>query len=428
VGIGEANPVSALHVNGVITGNGSGLTNLSAAQLTGSVPTASLTSLPAAGLTGSVPAASLTSVPSASLTGSLPLATLPSDIARRAGGNALTGTQSIANGRLGVGTTNPEALLQVGDKNVSNSLGMIRLASTSPSSAAWREWEIGVPGGTEDVTGKNYSFIIDDLLGGNGQPEVIVRYDTGHVGIGTADPAARLDVDTGGAGRVQIRNEGNFVPAINVTGGPLPGYLRFRNAFEIWPNDAGTAPGRMDIRNTTGAPTITMDGGPGRIGIGRTAAVNRLEVEGDASKAVAGAWLANSDRRIKTDITPVTGALATLEKVRPVTFRYTDEYRKTHPDIKDVPYYNVIAQEFREVFPDAVKSSGEKLPDGSEILQVDTYPATITALAAIKELKAENDALKAANLAMEQRLAAIEEMMRRTQPVKLNPNHQEVTP
>ena len=124
----------------------------------------------------------------------------------------------------------------------------------------------------------------------------------------------------------------------------------------------------------------------------------------------------------------MTGALATLEKVRPVTFRYTDDYLKAHPDIKDVPYYNVIAQEFREVFPNAVKSSGEKLPDGSEILQVDTYPATITALAAIKELKAENDALKAANQAMEQRLAALEEMMRRSQPVKINPNHQKVTP
>jgi len=47
---------------------------------------------------------------------------------------------------------------------------------------------------------------------------------------------------------------------------------------------------------------------------------------------------------------------------------------------------NVIAQEFGEVFPDYVQKSGEKLPDGSEILQVDPYPLTIYTAAAVQEL------------------------------------------
>lgn len=125
-----------------------------------------------------------------------------------------------------------------------------------------------------------------------------------------------------------------------------------------------------------------------KTGFGRAPAVNRLEVEGQASKSTAGNWAANSDRRIKTDIQSITGALETLDRIHPVTFRYSPGYLAQHPGIGDVPYYNVIAQEFREVFPDAVKSSGEKLPDGSDILQVDTYPATITSLAAIRELHA----------------------------------------
>jgi hypothetical protein len=244
-------------------------------------------------------------------------------------------TMRIQNGAVGIGTTNPGALLQLGDVAVSNSLGLMRFASTSPSRASWRSWEIGVPGGTEDVTGRNYSFVIEDLQSSNSQPEFMVRYDTGLVGIG------------------------------------------------------------------------------------RVPAANRLEVEGNASKTTAGDWLANSDRRIKTDIRPVTGALEKLEKVNPVTFRYTDEYRRAHPGIADVPYYNVIAQEFREAFPDAVKDSGEKLPDGSSILQVDTHPAAITALAAIKELKASHDqlrrekdaeiaALKATNDALAARLEKLE--------------------
>src|SRR5205085_1285598 len=83
-------------------------------------------------------------------------------------------------------------------------------------------------------------------------------------------------------------------------------------------------------------------------------------------------------RRIKMEIATIPEALATLSRVRPVTFRYTEEYRQAHPSIRDERYFNVIAQEFREVFPDAVHGGGDRMPDGSEILQVDTYPALIT--------------------------------------------------
>jgi hypothetical protein len=54
----------------------------------------------------------------------------------------------------------------------------------------------------------------------------------------------------------------------------------------------------------------------------------------------------------------------------------------------------VIAQEFQQVFPDEVKGSGEILPDGSEVLHVDTYPLTIYSAAAIQELHRENSWLK----------------------------------
>lgn len=132
------------------------------------------------------------------------------------------------------------------------------------------------------------------------------------------------------------------------------------------------------------------------IGIKRTATTNTLEVEGQASKTIAGNWAANSDRRIKSDIQPVTGALEKLTQIRLVDFHYTPDYRAAHPGIADKRYLNVIAQEFAEVFPDHVQSSGEKLPDGSDILQVDTYPLTIYSAAAVQELARENQALKAA--------------------------------
>jgi hypothetical protein len=124
----------------------------------------------------------------------------------------------------------------------------------------------------------------------------------------------------------------------------------------------------------------------GWVGIGRDAAGNNFEVEGNASKTTAGSWLANSDARIKQDIHPVTGALDKLAQVRLVSFRYTDDYRQRHPSIEDRAYVNVVAQEFQRVFPAAVTTSGEKLPDGESILQVDTYPLTIYSAAAVQEL------------------------------------------
>ena len=149
----------------------------------------------------------------------------------------------------------------------------------------------------------------------------------------------------------------------------------------------------------------------GKVGIKRTPVVNALEVEGSASKTTASGWLANSDRRIKTDIESITGALEKIDQVRLVDFRYTDEYRAAHPSIEDIRYPNVIAQEFAEVFPDDVKSSGELMPDGSPILQVDTYPLTIYTAAALQELHRENLALKKQVSEQESRLRKLEALL-----------------
>jgi hypothetical protein len=146
----------------------------------------------------------------------------------------------------------------------------------------------------------------------------------------------------------------------------------------------------------------------GKVGIRRAPAANALEVEGQASKTTAGNWLANSDRRIKDKVKPITGAVERLSKVRLVDFNYTSDYIAAHPGIEDKRYLNVIAQEFAEVFPEDVKSSGETLPDGSPILQVDTYPLTIYSAAAVQELAKENAALKKQLAEQEARIKRIE--------------------
>ncbi len=111
-----------------------------------------------------------------------------------------------------------------------------------------------------------------------------------------------------------------------------------------------------------------------------------------------------------------------------MTFRYDEAYRKANPGIGTQRYYNVIAQEFARVFPDGVKGSGDYLPGKTksrenEILEVDTYPATIASIAAIQELDVKSGLqeqrlaqLEAENAVLHARLAALERALSASAP------------
>ncbi len=99
-----------------------------------------------------------------------------------------------AAGGVGINTPNPGAMLQVGDQNLAGSQGMMRFGSHSSTGPENRYWDIGVPKGDADISGKNYAFVIDDPQLGT-EPEVVVRWDTGNVGIGLTNPGSKLHVN-----------------------------------------------------------------------------------------------------------------------------------------------------------------------------------------------------------------------------------------
>jgi hypothetical protein len=183
-------------------------------------------------------------------------------------------------------------------------------------------------------------------------------------------------------------------------------------------SSASTMSNKLYIENSSGSPLIygEFDNRKvslnGSTGIQRNALNNAFEVNGNASKTTAGSWLANSDARIKTDISDIENALETIMLLHPVKFRYSDEWLRRNPSIENRVYYNFIAQEFGKIFPELVKGSGEYL-DGQadEILQIDTWNAQIVSIKAIQDLVTENRQLKSEMEQLRERLAAIEAIL-----------------
>lgn len=277
---------------------------------------------------------------------------------------------------------------------------------------------ISYPGGEGDAhtfvwaDGQTPDFI------STGSNQFLVRANGG-VALNTNTPRARVTIEGANLWNPTLGNGwGDFTVGtathglgIGVaTGGAGAGTVR------LWPRG-----GTEDIAFTThGAPSVDIltIQSAGRICIRRSASTNALEVEGNASKTTSGSWLANSDRRIKTDIEALGSAVDTLLRLRPVRFRYTDAYRDAHPDIRDEWYYNVIAQEFAEVFPEAVRGSGETLPGltknpDSEILQVDFHPASVVNLAATQELALRMQHVEAENTRLRAELDALQAQVRK---------------
>lgn len=146
-----------------------------------------------------------------------------------------------------------------------------------------------------------------------------------------------------------------------------------------------------------------------------------------SNNVTAAAFLYSSDKRLKSDISALTGGLAKLDALKPVSFRFTADTSKT-------VHLGLLAQDVQKVYPEAVQS------DDKGFLKLD-YPALIgpmvgmlkelksnvftnrDELAAAKkqiaELKADNDNLEAVNRTLKasndnamQRLDALERNQR----------------
>ena len=128
----------------------------------------------------------------------------------------------------------------------------------------------------------------------------------------------------------------------------------------------------------------------GHVGVGKAAHPDyRLDVAGTAR---AGLFVETSDRRLKRDVRPLSGAesLAALASVPGVRYRWSAEYRRLRPGAERRWQVGVIAQDVARALPDLVRRGA----DGYLTVSYDRFVPHL--VGAVNTLSARLDGLRGA--------------------------------
>jgi hypothetical protein len=348
-----------LQVNGTLSGNGAGLTNLSATNLSGSVPSTSLTAVPAG-----------------SLTGTIANARLSTNVALRTGGNAFSGNQTIV-GTLGVGTVSPQGSLHVYSANnptvmriqstAGPGFGRIEFLSNPQGDPA--EWR---PAYIQSTDAGNFTGGLAFFVNGTGVANTfgsteVMRLVNGNVAIAPSSALSfgaqvRQMINLWGT-TIGIGVQGSTLYSRCNSGGPNEGFAWYKGGVH---NDAYANPG------------------------GGIELMHLVQ----AGLYVNGAVVLTSDRNAKENFAPVTSR-EVLEKVAamPISrwnFKHDGTTRHIGP----------MAQDFHAAFG-----------VGADDKHIATVDADGVALAAIQGLNQKLEEQRAENAELKQRLEALEKIV-----------------
>jgi hypothetical protein len=275
--------------------------------------------------------------------------------------------------------------------------------------------------GTDTNTGIFFPAA-DTIAFSEGGTEVARIDSAGNLGIGTTTPvnaasAKTLTIYDATEPRIQLQNSTTGTAStdgstIAIAGADLyinnrenGGQLFFVNGAERMRIDSA---GRLCINKTSGDVTNTVlevNGISNAVLSSWRIGTNGFKVMqfNNQSNSEAGQITVNassvgygtsSDYRLKEDVSPMTGALAKITQLKPVTYKWK---------VDGSDGQGFIAHELQEVVPDCVNGEKDAVDeDGKPIHQsVDTSFLVATLTAAIQELKATVDAQAARIAALE---------------------------
>jgi hypothetical protein len=284
-------------------------------------------------------------------------------------------------GNVGIGTSSPAAKLNVVDTTANAATALVRLSGQNSFNLNIQS----VTNGAGSV-GSRYNFAIGSTGGefsfSNNNGERMRIDSAGNVGIGTSSPSDALTV-LRASGNVVVRSRSN-----SLANGEEVAFVvdnnNVRFAGLIVYKHAGITNPAASISTSQQNGTLmffwTDDSGQFRLSTTK----NHI---GTTSGTVVGTQ--TSDERIKNVLGPVEYGLSEVLAIEPVKFAL-----KSDPD--QTAHLGFIAQQVNGIVPESVFDTKEEIVEGEPTKLGMEYVALIPVLVnAIKELKAENDALKA---------------------------------
>ena len=253
-------------------------------------------------------------------------------------------------------------------------------------------------GGSGGISGSGTAGYLAKFTGTGSIGNSAMHESGGKFGIGTTTPTeklvvadvtnTRLLVDaSGGTGQAAVvlkagsgaNNRAARIDLYNAASGSSYPQWTILNDF----NQDGT--NDLSIVNNTPSNQVIVARQDGKVGIGTATATEKLHVIGNV-KALD--YLYGSDERLKTNIRPLNDILDRLSSVRAVAFQWSPEAVEKAGAVAGRTHLGVLADEVEGVFPEIVSSP----QDGYKAISYSGLTAVL--LEAVKELKAENDALR----------------------------------
>lgn len=252
-------------------------------------------------------------------------------------------------GNLGIGTTSPSAMLNVkgGQTSDSKPLGLLRLQNYFSGTGTGNRNSVGIEfanGDSSPSTDATVAGIYADTADtapslrfytrtSDSLTEQMRITSAGHVGIGTANPDRKLEVN----GAIEATSPGTSAGADG--GFRLKGPVDNSYSVIQFVNNAG---------NTQWSYLAATPGGS--IGIMTRTPQYTLDVNGQIRASNVSV---TSDARLKKDIEPLTSALRGIECLQGVSYRLKD------PAAEDSIQIGLIAQEVETCYPEVVMTDAE---------------------------------------------------------------------
>lgn len=295
----------------------------------------------------------------------------------------------LDSGNVGIGTSNPEAKLDVNGTaqmtgfklSASPSSGRV-LTSDATGNGTWQP-ALSLAGNGSATTASRSNHWHNQLWDPNGANLGVAVIAGGNVGVGTTAPKALLEVDgstSNSPPALRLRRADNHLLFVSTDVSGHAAGVSFGNAAGAAPTGALT----FQHRDPNGAFlgnvfTIRNDGG---VGVGVLNPSATFAVNGTACGTSA--WTICSDARFKTNVVPAADGLDRVMKLRPVRF---DWRCAEFPNRQFEPGRQIgfIAQEVEPILPELVRVG----TDGYYSLNYEGISTVLTA--AVQELHQAQD-------------------------------------